>query len=305
MKTRTVGSPRGWRYFARLLGFAGLMLVLILGIGPLVVAWTFSYVVLHPGCNGDLASLEELGYPSEAVQFEAPDGTLRRGWLARGTKYPESVIVVLPGHGGNTRFALPDAVILAEEGYSTLIFEHRSCADSRLIASTGYHEARDLQSAVRYLRTRPDIEHIGVMGESEGGTASVLAAAGEPAIDGVIDMGGYADLTDDILDPQVEHSVPDAVYRRMVIWTMSLQLGVPVKRSNPVGVIAQISPRPVLLVYGESEAAVGQMLFAAAAEPADLWIVPGAGHTGYRWAAPAEYRERITRFFNTAFGITR
>lgn len=301
----TAARPRFWKYFARLVGFGVIALLLVLLALEFIAAWIYSYAVLHPGCIGDRASLEEAGYTSEAVEFPAPDGTMRRGWLTRGSKAPGAVIIVLPGHAGNTRYALPDAAILAEEGFGTLVFEHRSCADSRLIASTGYYEAQDIVAAVAYLQTRPGVQHIGVIGESEGGTAAVLAAAQEPGIGAVVDMGGYADLTDDILDPQAQKPLPEALFRRMIVSTMSAQLGVPTARSSPKSVIASISPRPVFLIYGEYEAAAGQALYAAAQEPSELWIVPGAGHTGYRWVVPAEYRERIAAFFDAALDLSR
>ena len=86
-------------------------------------------MVLRVGCVGPRASLEERGYDSIAVEFPSRYGTQLRGWYAPGSKHPEIAIIVMTGHGGNTWFALDDAAILADAGYSTLIFEHRSCAD--------------------------------------------------------------------------------------------------------------------------------------------------------------------------------
>jgi fermentation-respiration switch protein FrsA (DUF1100 family) len=41
-------------------------------------------------------------------------------------------------------------------------------------------------------------------------------------------------------------------------------------------------------------------LFRAAAEPKELWIVPGAGHGGYGAAAGGEYERRLIAFFGAA-----
>src|SRR5688572_461162 len=110
----------------------------------------FAYAVVDTPCQGDFASLAELGFPAESIEFTSQDGTLRRGWFSAGSEHPEIAIIVLPGHAGNTRFALADAAIFANAGYSTLIFEHRSCADPKNLSGTGMLEARDVLGAVDY-----------------------------------------------------------------------------------------------------------------------------------------------------------
>ncbi|GAB4481341.1 MAG: alpha/beta hydrolase [Anaerolineae bacterium] len=268
-----------------------------------VMAWEYARAVLNPGCQGPRESLATLGYPAEPVTFTSRQGYMLRGWYSPGSAHPEIAIVVLPGHAGNTFFALDNAAILAEAGFSTLVYEHRSCADPSLTASTGYYEADDLLGAVDYLQTRPDVGRIGVLGLSEGGTASLLAASREPALEVIVAQGGYADLRDDLLDPTLDLPPYDRFLRRLIVVAMSVQLGTPARNASPVAVIDQISPRPLLLVYGEYEARSGELLLAAAGENAELWIVPGAGHGAYQLAAPGEYERRMVEFFTRAFGL--
>ena len=97
-----------------------------------VMSWQSAKQILYVGCQGDHASLEVAGYPAEAVTFQSADGSVRRGWYTSGSVYPEVAIIVLPGHAGNSSAAIPDAAILAEEGFSTLIYEHRTCSESRV-----------------------------------------------------------------------------------------------------------------------------------------------------------------------------
>ncbi len=293
-----------WKRFVRLGVTALVTLVFLFLPIHIYLAWLYAHLVLNPGCQGNRSSLEVYGFPSEAVEFPSRNGLVLRGWFSRGEQHPEIAIIALPGHGGNTEAALPEAGILAQAGYSTLIYEHRSCADPSLQASTGYYEAYDVLGAVDYLRSRPDVEHIGALGISEGGTAIILAAAQEPALEAIIPMGGYTSLEDDILDPQAELGLYDRLVRRLVLWTVGWQLGIPPRASSPVSVIGQIAPRPILLIYGEHEAVNGQALYEAAHEPKDLWVVPGAGHAGYYYAQPEEYRQRILTFFDTVFAAT-
>jgi pimeloyl-ACP methyl ester carboxylesterase len=235
------------------------------------------------------------------VTFTANDGSTRRGWFTQGEIHPDVAVIVVPGHAGNTAFALNDAAVFASAGYSTLIFEHRSCADPHLSASTGFYEAEDVADAAHFLMSLPELNQIVVFGLSEGGTAAILAAAREPAISAVIAAGGYTSLADDVLDPpQDSQSIPERVFRRMALWSLNVQLGLPPDTVSPVQVIHAISPRPIFLIYGDSEQIVGTALYDAAGNPKTLWIVPEAVHAGYASAAPEEYPRRLTDFMEGA-----
>ncbi len=45
-----------------------------------------------------------------------------------------------------------------------------------------------------------------------------------------------------------------------------------------------------------------RQLFAAASEPKELWIVPGAGHAGFAGVAPRAYAQHLVGFFSRALG---
>ncbi len=299
----TPPSP-GRAYTLRLAAAALAVLPVFFVLSAAWQAYLYTHALLYSGCHGERTSLERFGYESEAVSFPSRRGPELRGWYSPGSVHPEVAIIVLTGHGGNTCFALPDAAMLARAGYGTLVYEHRACADYTLAASTGPHEAHDLLGAVDYLASRPGVEHIGVLGFSEGGTASLLAAAEEPRIEAVVAMGGYASLTDDILEPGVKLGWYNRLVRRFVLWFLPLD-GVAPSEARPVDVVGRISPRPLLLIYGEHEAEPGRTLLAAAGSPAELWIVPQARHGEYAFRAPDEYEQRIVDFFNAAFGAAQ
>jgi dipeptidyl aminopeptidase/acylaminoacyl peptidase len=289
-----------WKRLARLGAFCLVLAPLIVLAITAGFAAIYANQLLHVGCQGDLASQAEFGYPAEAVTFPSSDGVELRGWFSAGQTDPGVAIIALPGHGGNTRFALPDALILADAGYSTLVFEPRYCADPDRVSSTGVHEARDVLGAVAYLQSRADVAHIGALGFSAGGTSLLLAAAQTPALEAVIAMGGYDSLRDDVLETDVNLGWYERLMRHMILWTIGLE-GVSLREASPVDVIGQISPRPVLLIYGEAEAEPGVALYEAAQPPKDIWIVPGAVHGSYPVTAPDEYRRRILDFFDAAF----
>jgi len=64
-------------------------------------------------------------------------------------------------------------------------------------------------------------------------------------------------------------------------------------------VIDQIAPRPLLLIYGEREAAATHPWdqLARAGEPKDPRIVPDCGHGQYLEVAAEEWERRVVAFF--------
>jgi pimeloyl-ACP methyl ester carboxylesterase len=78
---------------------------------------------------------------------------------------------------------------------------------------------------------------------------------------------------------------------------------VDVNEVNPIDDMCMVSPRPMLLIYGEMDADVPpgtpQAMLDAACDPADLWVIEGAGHQNYSEIVPEEYSEQLLTFFDT------
>ena len=70
---------------------------------------------------------------------------------------------------------------------------------------------------------------------------------------------------------------------------------------RPVEKMREIPPRPVLLIYGLKElpaASERRPLLKAALPDAELWVVPGAAHTGAYTAEPQIYLNKVGAFFD-------
>jgi len=284
---------------ARLLIFglvAGLSFAVIL---HLAAAWSFARQTINVTCQGEHTSLDPFGYTSQPVEFTSRDGFILRGWYTPGTTHPEVAVVVLSGYGGDTGWSTYDALVLADAGYSTLMFEHRSCAGQQ--PGLGYFEVQDVLGAVDYLDMRPDIDRIGALGFSAGATALLLAAVEDERIEAVVAMGAMDDLRFDTLGRPPVKNLYWLGFREMILWMVEIQMGSRASDLSPMQVVDQISPRPVLFIYGEYEQDAGWNLNNSASNPRDIWIVPGTGHGGYHLVAPEEYTNRIAAFFDTAF----
>ncbi len=295
-----VAPTVNFKRVARLTGFAVLAFAVGLLFVNFILAWIHTSWLVHVPCSGTLATLPETD--SEEVVFESRDEITLRGWFIRGTTQPETVIIVQPGYGSNTQAALPDAQILYDAGYSIFLAEHRSCSETDIPSGLGILEANDMLGAVDYLTERENVEKIGGLGFSAGGTALMLAAARDDRIEAVIIQGALDDFRSDVLGDPPPHNPLERIYRQTIYWMVQARLDVEADEMRPYAEVGDVSPRAIFFIFGEFEPPrVSQALLEAAGEPTELWIVPGAGHGGYQYAAPGEYEERLTAFFAEAF----
>ena len=127
------------------------------------------------GCSGD--EPEAPPTADGAVTFEGPAGELQ------GTVFDaegrESASVVLAHQNGADRSSWFDfAPDLADAGYTALAFDF-----------SGEDLDEEVMAAADYLRERAS-EEVFLVGASKGATASLLAAAEEPDIAGVVSLSG-------------------------------------------------------------------------------------------------------------------
>lgn len=256
--------------------------------------------------NGvDTDPLDAFGIAFEAVSFPAEDGKTLRGWFvpprSDASRQAEAALVLVHGGGGDRRDYLRHVPIFHQSGWPVLLFDCReqgaSDGSGRGI-SLGAREHRDVSSAVAWLRAVRGFGRIGVLGTSQGGASVILAAARDPGIDAVAAENPFATVHG--LLEEGARGLPWLIRAPLVeaaVWRTFGQARVP----QPLDVVGAIAPRPLLLLHGTADATVlaaeSEALFAAAAEPKQLWLAPDAGHTQIFDTHPVEYTKRLLGFF--------
>jgi fermentation-respiration switch protein FrsA (DUF1100 family) len=292
-----------------LLWTALLAILGVLGVG-VEISRRYAHALAYPGCSGPHRTPDDVGIMGyQQVTFASRAGRaanldrigLTAWWLPSQNR---AAVILFPGIGQSRDGMLDQGALLARHGYGVLFTEPRSCANPNMPFTAGYLEVSDVAGALAFVQAQPgvDAQRIGVLGFSVGGATAILSAAQLEDIQAVVAEGNFYNLGHDIANTGGKNSLLQSFYSHIILFFYRYYTGVDARLVSPVDAIAKISPRPVLLIFGEYEVEDGRAReqFAAAGEPKALWIVPGLGHGGYIQTWPEEYEARVIGFFDEA-----
>jgi fermentation-respiration switch protein FrsA (DUF1100 family) len=260
----------------------------VLGVGTLLVAPSHRKVAPPP------AYLH-----AETIRLDSPSGERLAAWLFVPPS-PRAAVVVVHGVRANRSDMIGRAELLWRAGFAVLapdLQAHGESTGNRI--TYGHRESEDVATAVDALRRRFPALRVGVVGVSLGGAAVALA---RPAVgvDGAVLEAVFPSITEAI-DNRIRSRVGPLADVLAPLLTMQLEprLGVTVQELRPVDGIRRMRC-PVLIVSGTEDrhttVAQTRALFAAANEPKELWLVPGAGHVDLLGYDPAGYRGHVVGF---------
>lgn len=295
-----VRAQRRWRP-GRALAALVVAVVVVGVIVPAVIAYRLyparAPVDDDPGRHG-------LSY--EAISFASLlDGAPLSGWFMPSPNPTGRAIVIAPGIDNNrleNGITLRLAPALLAAGFDVLAFDLRGEGESGGAPITfGAREQWDVLGAVKEAKAR-GAGRVGVLGFSLGAASAILAAARSVEIDALVADSGFFDL-EEMLTREMEGRYhlpgPLAAYALLDYRLLS---GTDPSDVQPGLVIGDIAPRPILLIHGTADGTFPtsdseRLLAAAGGSAAQLWLVPGAGHTQSYFADPVEYGRRVTDFF--------
>ena len=214
----------------------------------------------------------------------------------------QKLVLLLHGSGADKTQLLPEVNFLAQAGFGILAIDLPGHGKSDGPITWGSSERGAVEDTLKWALQRQKEEPsrigaIGILGFSMGSWYALDLAAHEPSIQAVVATGSFPDAERSFELIQGRLGYLGSLPARAV----DLFMGSDYYRRTPRENIALISPRPVLIIAGEKDYGfpppIAQKLYEAALEPKEFWVVPGAGHGNYSLAAPKEYPERVTQFF--------
>jgi dipeptidyl aminopeptidase/acylaminoacyl peptidase len=285
-------------------------MTILIGTILLVVALSFLlvYANTHPPRYPLFAPPSAYKADYEDVVFTSVDGVTLKGWIVKPLHpHPTSpAIIICHGVGANKSDFTDLATALSRRGYAVLLFDFRAHGESGgSRTSLGYHEQKDVVSALNFLRGRSGIDpkRLGIYGFSMGGATAILAAASSRGFRAVVADSAFTSLRDQARSAITGfYHLPAFPFLPLAVLGYELYFQTSIDAVSPVTAVAGLSPVPILIIAGEGDKLIpadnGRSLYAAAKEPKELWIIPGAEHGGTLAAAGSGYEKRVGEFFD-------
>ena len=258
----------------------------------------------QPDVEGAPSTPADLGLEYEDVRFTTDDGVTLSGWLIPAGRETRTAVIVLHGFGGHRLPELAAFVPWLQERHHVLQFDFRGHGESDAGSVTlGSHERRDVAAAVRFLESR-GLGPIALFGISMGAATAIVSAPDLP-VAAVVADAPFAELHHPISN-RLRHAgypVP-ALGARAVVAGAALRTRS--RLPDPIRAVARIAPRALLLIAPQADELISwhqsERLLAAAGEPKELYVVPGAGHAEAYALAPEAYRSRVLGFLERHLG---
>jgi dienelactone hydrolase len=294
-RSRKRGGSRTWRYARRALLAVGGIAVLYFLMVPLSVSYVFTHVARG------FVPTPELGAAYEEVSFTTSDGLELKGWYIPSRN--RAAVIAFPGRSGPQR----PARMLARHGYGVLLFDRRGEGESDGDPNIfGWKGERDIRAAVAFLKSRPDVDpdRIGAIGLSVGGEMLIEAGAESSDLAAIVSEGaGIRSIRETVAIPGTRMMLEATIAHAVVTPAIAL-FSNDLPPASLETLSEKIAPTPVFFIYAVpgqgGEAELTETFYRAAREPKDIWLVPGAEHTGGIEAQPEEYERRVVGFFDDA-----
>lgn len=174
-----------------------LAIALFLFVSVAAVSGFLLYQILKPSrspANFDLSIM--MGHPV-SVSFPVAGGMEHDGWFYPGLRGAPT-IVVCHGYHSQRADVLTLVTALQDQQFNVFLFDFTAHGSSPGVTTLGYREVAELQSAMRVIATRDDVDpkHFGLWGVDMGGYVVLETAVTDPRVGAFIVDDAYADPRD-------------------------------------------------------------------------------------------------------------
>lgn len=186
---------------------SGLLAIVLFAVVAIAsVSGFLLYQILKPARSAAALDLDVMmGHPT-AFSFTAPDGTKQDGWFFPGLRGAPTVIV---SHGYSSQRAdvMTLAAAIQQHEFNAFVFDYAGHGSHPGTTTLGYTESAELESAVKALAARDDVDPqiFGLWGVDLGAYSSLAVAAQDARIRAVV-LDDVYDSPKDLLKVEVNNS---------------------------------------------------------------------------------------------------
>jgi len=195
------------------------------------------------------------------------------------------------------------SALLWKAGHNVVAFEYYG--HGKVVGRSvtlGFREINDFLGAVAYAKERDPLVRLGVVAYSMGAAVAIMSCARDTGVEALVLDSSFATHRSAV-DYNFRHlfHLPSAPFVWIADYLLWWRAGYRFSQVEPLRDIAHIAPRPILLIHSLKDSIVdphdASLLYAAAGEPKELWLVPAEDHCGAYFADRATYTAKVIGFF--------
>ncbi|HTU43565.1 MAG TPA: prolyl oligopeptidase family serine peptidase [Bryobacteraceae bacterium] len=240
------------------------------------------------------------------ICIRADDGNELTAWWLSPKVTNRRAVMACHGVADSAFGAMGYALLFLRNGYSVLVPNGRGQGDSQGYVAYGVLEAHDTVRWLEWLKGRGVTAAFG-FGESLGGSVLIESLAQGADFRAIVAECPYSSF-EAVAEERLAQHVPSAVAIELVkegVLYTRLRYGVDLGNARP-DVAIRYAHVPILLIHGladdETLPQNSERLLRANPKEVQLWLVPGAKHTGAYARAPRQFERRVLQWFAQAQG---
>ena len=246
--------------------------------------------------------------PLEKTDYtvESYDGYVLHAQFLKNPVPSEKYVIITHGYTDNRFGALKYAKMYLEFGFSVILWDLRAHGlNEPTYVTYSVRESRDLAKMIEDSRTRfPDMECLGLQGESLGAATSIAVLKYRQDLDFVVSDCGFAEIIP-VLKVGLRGLHLPAFFVPVAGFFAKLRYGLFYRDMRPIDSLPE-NKVPILFMHGADDDFIlpfhSEEMAKADSGPAEVHLIPGAKHAESMLKAPEKYRE-ITRAFLEKAGV--
>lgn len=242
----------------------------------------------------------------QTYKVESFDGYTLNVQLLINPEPSEKYIIISHGYTDNMIGSLKYAGIYLDLGFNVLIYDLRGHGENEPTYCTyTVRERKDLRELIKDTRSRhPDMELLGLHGESLGAATSLAVLYYQPETDFVVSDCAFSDLRMVLEGGLRSKHIPVSLLSFADIF-IKMKYKVSFSGMRPIECLKG-NKKPILFIHGQNDYLIppyhSEMMVAVTEGYKDLRFIKGAGHAESVFVSPEEYKEYVKEFLDKVYG---
>ncbi|KAF0994891.1 alpha/beta hydrolase [Geobacillus sp. TFV-3] len=252
---------------------------------------------------------KDYGMAYENAIFTSKDGkTALKGWVIPPQGTAKMTVIFAHGYAGNRIQKnvpfLPLAKRLVDKGYRVILFDFRASGESEGdMITIGVKEKVDLLGVIDYAKKHFH-EPIALYGVSMGAATSILAAAEDNDVRGVVADSPFSDLESYLrANMSVWTHLPNVPFTYLILAIIPALADLDLGMSSPIHAVDRVAPRPILFIHSKDDRSIpyeeSVKLYETHPDVFQLWLTEKADHVKSFSLYGGQYVNRMLSFLRS------